>query len=54
MEDQPLHRSRRLHNILSLIVEPPSPPLRGRVKMIGSFESTNVSESPRERELRYT
>ena len=55
MEDQHPCRSQRLQIIPSLIAtNPPPPPQRQILITSGSFESTGVSESLRESELRYT
>ena len=51
MEDQPLHRSRRLQNLPSLTMDPPPPLRRKIINISGSFESIGISESPEELNL---
>ena len=53
MEDQTLHRSRRMQNLPPPdTVEPPPSPQRQRLDTNGSFEPVGVSEVPGELELR--
>ena len=53
MEDQPLHRSRRLQNLPpSVTVEPPPSPQRQRLDTDGSFEPVGVSEVQGEPKVR--
>ena len=54
MEVQPLRRLRRLQNHTPITnMDPPRPLLRQRINTSGSFESTSISENPREPKLRY-